>query len=70
MVNNAGVIRDGLFVGMKPEEWDVVIQTIWGTFNFCHAVAMNWPGSRRADHQYLQRCSHEHEPGPDELRRQ
>jgi 3-oxoacyl-[acyl-carrier protein] reductase len=48
MVNNAGVIRDGLFVGMKPEEWNVVIQTnLGGTFNFCHAVAMKLARQRK-----------------------
>src|SRR5204862_4467620 len=35
LVNNAGVIRDGLFVAMREEEWNVVIQTnLGGTFNF------------------------------------
>src|SRR6266513_2540787 len=48
MVNNAGVIRDGLFVGMKPDEWNVVIQTnLGGTFNFCHAVAMKLARQRK-----------------------
>ena len=48
MVNNAGVIRDGLLVGMKPEEWNVVIQTnLGGTFNFCHAVAMKLARQRK-----------------------
>src|SRR3984893_2254940 len=48
MVNNAGVIRDGLFVGMKPDEWNEVIQTnLGGTFNFCHAVAMKLARQRK-----------------------
>ena len=48
MVNNAGVIRDGLLVGMKPEEWNLVIQTnLGGTFNFCHAVAMKLARQRK-----------------------
>src|SRR6266481_2439838 len=48
MVNNAGVIRDGLLVGMKLEEWNVVIQTnLGGTFNFCHAVAMKLARQRK-----------------------
>ncbi len=48
MVNNAGVIRDGLFVGMRPDEWNVVIQTnLGGTFNFCHAVAMKLARQRK-----------------------
>jgi 3-oxoacyl-[acyl-carrier protein] reductase len=48
LVNNAGVIRDGLLVGMKPEEWNVVIQTnLGGTFNFCLAVAMKLARQRK-----------------------
>jgi 3-oxoacyl-[acyl-carrier protein] reductase len=48
LVNNAGVIRDGLFVAMKPEEWNTVIQTnLGGTFAFCHAVAMKMARQRK-----------------------
>lgn len=40
LVNNAGVIEDDLFVRMKPEAWNKVVQTnLGGVFNFCHAVA-------------------------------
>jgi 3-oxoacyl-[acyl-carrier protein] reductase len=40
LVNNAGVIADGLFVRMTPEEWQKVIATnLGGVFNFCHEVA-------------------------------
>lgn len=40
LVNNAGVIEDDLFVRMKPEAWNKVIQTnLGGVFNFSHAVA-------------------------------
>lgn len=40
LVNNAGVIRDGLFVRMTPEDWDAVLQTnLTGTFNFCRAAS-------------------------------
>jgi 3-oxoacyl-[acyl-carrier protein] reductase len=40
LVNNAGVIEDDLFVRMKPEAWNKVVQTnLGGAFNFCHAVA-------------------------------
>ena len=48
LVNNAGVIRDGLFVAMRPEEWNTVIQTnLGGTFSFCHAVAMKMARQRK-----------------------
>ncbi len=40
LVNNAGVIADGLFVRMEPEEWDKVVRTnLGGVFNFCHELA-------------------------------
>jgi len=40
LVNNAGVIADGLFVRMEPEEWDKVVTTnLGGVFNFCHELA-------------------------------
>jgi 3-oxoacyl-[acyl-carrier protein] reductase len=39
LVNNAGVIRDGLFVRMDADGWNQVIQTnLNGTFYFCRAV--------------------------------
>jgi 3-oxoacyl-[acyl-carrier protein] reductase len=39
LVNSAGVIRDGLFATMTPENWRDVIETnLTGTFNYCHAV--------------------------------
>lgn len=48
LVNNAGVIRDGLFVRMKPEDWNTVIQTnLGGTFNFCQAIAMKMASQRK-----------------------
>ena len=40
LVNNAGVIADGLFVRMEPEEWDKVVGTnLGGVFNFCRELA-------------------------------
>ena len=39
LVNNAGVIRDGLLMAMDPEDWDTVIRTnLTSVYNFCHAV--------------------------------
>jgi 3-oxoacyl-[acyl-carrier protein] reductase len=39
LVNNAGVIRDGLFVRMDADNWNQVIQTnLNGTYYFCRAV--------------------------------
>lgn len=40
LVNNAGVIKDGLFMQMEPANWSLVVNTnLGGTFNFCRAVA-------------------------------
>ena len=40
LVNNAGVIRDTLFVRMDARQWDEVLETnLKGTFHFCKAVA-------------------------------
>ena len=40
LVNSAGVIRDGLFATMSPDQWHSVIQTnLTGTYNYCRAVA-------------------------------
>ncbi len=41
LVNNAGVIRDGLFVGMSQDDWNTVLSTnLGGVFNFCRLLAM------------------------------
>jgi 3-oxoacyl-[acyl-carrier protein] reductase len=40
LVNNAGVIEDGLFVRMEPDAWNKVLQTnLGGTFLFCRELA-------------------------------
>ncbi len=39
LVNSAGIIQDGLFATMSPEQWRSVIDTnLNGTYNYCHAV--------------------------------
>src|SRR4051812_12959084 len=36
LVNNAGIIKDELFIRMEPESWNSVLQTnLGGAFNFC-----------------------------------
>lgn len=48
LVNNAGIIRDGLFVRMEPSDWQSVIDTnLNGTFNFCRAVAFTMVRQRK-----------------------
>src|SRR5262245_52785927 len=40
LVNNAGIIKDDLFVRLEPEHWNSVLGTnLGGTYNFCRAVA-------------------------------
>jgi 3-oxoacyl-[acyl-carrier protein] reductase len=39
LVNNAGITRDGLYIRMKPEDWDRVLAVnLTGTHNFCKAL--------------------------------
>jgi 3-oxoacyl-[acyl-carrier protein] reductase len=39
LINNAGLRRDNLLISMKPEDWDLVIDTnLKGVFNPCKAV--------------------------------
>jgi 3-oxoacyl-[acyl-carrier protein] reductase len=40
LVNSAGIIRDGLFLQLEPEDWRIVIETnLNGTFYYCKAAA-------------------------------
>jgi 3-oxoacyl-[acyl-carrier protein] reductase len=40
LVNNAGIIRDGLLATMSPENWSAVINTnLNSVFNYCQAVS-------------------------------
>jgi len=48
LVNNAGIIKDDLFVRMEPTAWESVLATnLGGTYNFCKAVAYNMMRARR-----------------------
>jgi 3-oxoacyl-[acyl-carrier protein] reductase len=48
LVNNAGIIKDDLFVRMEPAAWDAVVKTnLGGTYNFCRAVAFNMMRQRQ-----------------------
>jgi 3-oxoacyl-[acyl-carrier protein] reductase len=48
LVNNAGIIRDDLFVRMEPDAWQAVMQTnLGGVYNFCKAAAYTLMKQRR-----------------------
>jgi 3-oxoacyl-[acyl-carrier protein] reductase len=48
LVNNAGIVKDDLFVRMEPEAWNNVLATnLGGTYNFCKAVAYSMMRARR-----------------------
>jgi 3-oxoacyl-[acyl-carrier protein] reductase len=48
LVNNAGIIKDDLFVRLEPEAWQSVLQTnLGGAYNFCRAVAYTMMKQRR-----------------------
>ena len=39
LVNSAGIVRDGLFAAMGPQQWREVLDTnLTGTYNYCYAV--------------------------------
>jgi len=47
VVNNAGIIRDGLLAMMEPEAWDAVISTnLTSVYNFCQAVTRQMMSQR------------------------
>ncbi|PIU40433.1 MAG: beta-ketoacyl-ACP reductase [Candidatus Omnitrophica bacterium CG07_land_8_20_14_0_80_50_8] len=40
LINNAGIIRDGLFLTMSDEDWSDVMETnLGGVYHFCKAVS-------------------------------
>src|SRR5262249_30154071 len=42
LANNAGIVKDDLFIKLEPEAWNSVLATnLGGTYNFCRAVAYN-----------------------------
>lgn len=48
LVNNAGIIKDGLFMAMEAEDWNRVLDTnLGGAFHFCKAVVRTMIGQRR-----------------------
>jgi len=48
LVNNAGVTRDGLFMRMRPEDWDLVLRVnLTGAYNCCKAVVRGMQKARR-----------------------
>jgi len=48
LVNNAGIIKDDLFVRMEPEAWHNVLNTnLGGVFHFCKAVAYSMMKARK-----------------------
>jgi 3-oxoacyl-[acyl-carrier protein] reductase len=48
LVNNAGIVKDDLFVRMEPEAWSSVLATnLGGTYNFCKAIAYSMMRARR-----------------------
>ncbi len=56
LVNNAGIIRDDLFVRLEPEAWNLVLGTnLGGTYNFTRAVAYSMMRQTKGpDHKYKQ----------------
>jgi len=48
LVNSAGIVRDGLMAAMTPDQWrDVLEVNLFGTYNFCRAVAQHMSYQRK-----------------------
>ena len=48
LVNSAGIVRDGLMAAMTPDQWrDVLEVNLFGTYNFCRAVAQHMSYKRK-----------------------
>ena len=48
LVNNAGIIKDDLFVRLEPDAWSAVLQTnLGGAYNFTRAVAYSMMKNRK-----------------------
>jgi NAD(P)-dependent dehydrogenase (short-subunit alcohol dehydrogenase family) len=49
VVNNAGILRDKMLVGMEPEQWDAVIRVhLRGTFCMTRHAAAHWRAKDKA----------------------
>ena len=47
LVNNAGITKDGLFLRMKPEQWDFIINVnLNGTYNCSHSAVQHMRKTR------------------------
>ncbi len=48
LVNSAGIVRDGLLGAMTPDQWrDVLEINLFGTYNYCRAVAQHMSYRRK-----------------------
>jgi 3-oxoacyl-[acyl-carrier protein] reductase len=48
LVNSAGIVRDGLMAAMTPDQWrDVLEVNLFGTYNYCRAVAQHMSYQRK-----------------------
>lgn len=48
LVNSAGIVRDGLMGAMTPDQWrDVLEINLFGTYNYCRAVAQHMSYRRK-----------------------
>ena len=64
LINNAGITRDGLFIRMKPEQWQKVIDiNLSGVFNCSHAVIRYMRKERKGHIVNIASVSAEGNPG-------
>jgi NAD(P)-dependent dehydrogenase (short-subunit alcohol dehydrogenase family) len=49
LVNNAGILRDGLMINLSEADWDAIMRVhLKGTFAPCHFAARHWRGLAKA----------------------
>ena len=64
MINNAGITKDGLFIRMKPDQWDFVVDiNLKGTYNCCFAAANAMRKARKGNIINLSSVARQGNPG-------
>ncbi len=64
LVNNAGITKDGLFLKMKPDQWNFIIDVnLNGTYHCAHAAVLHMRKARRGSIINLSSLSRTGNPG-------
>ncbi|RME90034.1 MAG: 3-oxoacyl-ACP reductase FabG [Candidatus Hydrogenedentota bacterium] len=64
LINNAGITKDGLFLRMKPEQWNFVVNiNLTGTYNCCFAAVNYMRKARKGNIINLSSIARHGNPG-------